>query len=58
MALTKEILALLIPSSEDVINYTHRTDNEDIARKIIETGFRFTESFYKTTDIVITTLLI
>jgi len=53
MALTKEILALLIPNDEDVINYTHRTDNEDVARKIIENGLKFTESFYKTTDIVI-----
>ncbi len=53
MALTKEILALLIPNDEDVINYTHRTDNKDVARKIIETGLKFTESFYKTTDIVI-----
>jgi predicted metal-binding protein len=53
MALTKEILTLLIPDDENVINYTHRTDNEDVARKIIKTGFKFTESFYKTTDIVI-----
>ncbi len=53
MALTKKILALLIPGGEDVINFTHRTDNEDKARKIIESGLRFTESFYKTTDIVI-----
>ena len=53
MALTKEILALLIPNDENVINYTHRTDNEEVARKIIENGLKFTESFYKTTDIVI-----
>ncbi len=53
MALTKEILAILTPDSEKVINYSHRTDNEEIAAKIIETGFKFTESFYKTTDIVI-----
>ncbi len=53
MALTKEILSILTPDSEKVINYTHRTDNEETAVKIIETGFKFTESFYKTTDIVI-----
>ena len=53
MALTKEILALLIPDDENVINYTHRTVNEEIARKIVENGLKFTESFYKTTDIVI-----
>lgn len=53
MALTKEILTLLIPDDENVINYTHRTANEKIARKILENGLKFTESFYKTTDIVI-----
>jgi len=53
MALTKEILAILTPDTEKVINYTHRTDNEIIAIKILENGFKFTESFYKTTDIVI-----
>jgi hypothetical protein len=53
MALTKEILAILTPDSEKVINYSHRTDNEQVASRIIETGFKFTESFYKTTDIVI-----
>ncbi len=53
MALTKDILTLLIPDNENVINYTHRTVNEEIARKIIKYGLKFTESFYKTTDIVI-----
>jgi hypothetical protein len=53
MALTKEILALLIPDNEEIVNYTHRTDNENVARKIIANGLKFTESFYKTTDIVI-----
>ncbi len=53
MALTKEILSILIPGDENITNYTHRTDNEDVARKIIETGLKFTESFYKTTDIVV-----
>ncbi|UCH15186.1 MAG: hypothetical protein JSV22_04260 [Bacteroidales bacterium] len=53
MALTKEILTLLIPDNENVVNYTHRTVNEEIARKIVKYGLKFTESFYKTTDIVI-----
>jgi hypothetical protein len=53
MALTKEILALLIPDNEEIINYTHRTDNEDVAKNIVTNGLKFTESFYKTTDIVI-----
>ena len=53
MALTKEILNLLIPDSANVINYTHRTANEEIARKIVKYGLKFTESFYKTTDLVI-----
>ena len=50
---TKEILAILTPDTEKVINYTHRTDNEETAIKILENGLKFTESFYKTTDIVI-----
>ena len=53
MALTKEILAILTPGTDKVVNYSHRTDNEEIAIKILENGFKFTESFHKTTDIVI-----
>jgi len=41
MALTKEILAILIPDNEDIVNFTHRTDNEDIAINPIPTGQRF-----------------
>jgi len=52
MELSETIRAFILPS-ENLENYSHRTSSKEIADKIISKGFRFSNSFQKTTDEII-----
>lgn len=48
-----EIIAdFLVPKSELQVNFVHRTATRKTADKILEKGFKYTDSFQKTTDII------
>ena len=53
MELSHEIRVFLFPQNENVIMYSHRTSSLDVANKIIDEGFKYWDSFQKTTDEVI-----
>lgn len=42
-----------MPENENVEMFSHRTALEEVANKIIEDGFKFNESFQKTTDQIV-----
>ena len=52
MELSQQIRDFILPQS-DQENYSHRTNSEKVVNKIMEEGFRFTDSFQKTTDEII-----
>jgi len=52
MELSETIRAFILPA-ENQENYSHRTSSKEIADKIINNGFRFSNSFQKTTDEII-----
>lgn len=51
--LNEKLLRFLVYHEKGVTNYIHRTTRADVAKKIIQEGFHFTDSFYKTTDEVV-----
>jgi len=51
--LDEKLQSFLVSHKEGVTNYIHRTDRIEVAQKIIGEGFRFTDSFHKTTDEVV-----
>ena len=53
MEISHEVRVFLFPPNENVEMFSHRTSSADIANKIISEGFRFWDSFQKTTDEVI-----
>lgn len=53
MELSEEVKKFLFPGDEDVAMFSHRTVSREIADKIIEYGFKYYDSFQKTTDEII-----
>ncbi len=53
MELTKEILDFIEYDEVKFICFTHRTNSEQIAKKIMEEGFEFAEAIQSTTDILV-----
>ena len=53
MVLSEEVKKFLFPGDEDVAMFSHRTVSREIADKIIEYGFKYYDSFQKTTDEII-----
>jgi hypothetical protein len=47
-SLSDNIIEFIFDSGNDIKTYIHYTKEENDARNILETGFKFTESFYKT----------
>ncbi len=53
MDLAKKLMDFIVPGEENLMNYTHRTRTEELARNILQEGFEFSDSFQKTTDAVV-----
>ncbi|HAW51968.1 MAG TPA: hypothetical protein DCX54_06510 [Flavobacteriales bacterium] len=51
--LSEDVKQFLFPGNEDVEMYSHRTISKEIADKIISDGFKYYDSFQKTTDEII-----
>jgi len=53
MSINDQFLSFILPSEKGIENYIHRTATKENAEHIMREGFRFVESFIKTTDKVI-----
>ena len=57
LELSSEVEDFIISQDEEIEMYSHRTSSREIAQKIIEEGFKYTESFQKTTDQIVNDLV-
>ncbi|MEQ8324663.1 MAG: hypothetical protein RIC15_09145 [Vicingaceae bacterium] len=53
MELNDEVRDFLFSGQDKVATYSHRTGSKEIAQKIVSEGFKFWDSFQKTSDEVI-----
>ena len=56
MKLSPQVKKFILPTDNQE-NYTHRTHSKEIADNILKKGFRFSNSFQKTTDEIIDDLV-
>ena len=57
MKLSNEIREFILPKRNVTESYAHRTSSKEVAEIIMREGFRFSDSFQKTTDQIIDDLV-